>query len=103
MKTPLIWIKGSGILVKGTLEISYTIGTHLECVFLKQTFMVIDMALAYTIILGRPLLHQINVVISTRYLSLKFTTKKRVATVRAHASKKCVFTCFRGKKTLELD
>lgn len=101
MKTPLIWIEGSSILVKGTLEISYTIDTHLECVFLKQTFMVIDMALAYNVILVRLLLHQINVVI--RYLSLNFTTKKRVAIVRRNASRQCVFICLRVKKTLALD
>ena len=100
MKIPLIWIKGSCILVKGTLEILDTISTHPESVFLKQTFMVINMALAYNIILYRPFLHQINVVISTGYLSLKFTTKKRVVTMRGnHVS----FTYLRGKKTLALD
>jgi hypothetical protein len=35
---------------------------------------VIKMALAYKFILGRPLLYQINVVISTWYLALKFPT-----------------------------
>jgi transcriptional regulator CtsR len=42
----------------------------------------IDMTLAYNAILGRPLPHQINVVINTRFLALKFPTQHGVATLR---------------------
>jgi len=48
----------------------------------QVSFIVIDIALAYNVILWRPLLHQIKVIISTRYLTLKFPTQQEVATAR---------------------
>ena len=64
VKTPFIWIEGSSVPVKGILEIPVTISIPYKCVYFKQTFMVIDMALTYNVILGRPLKHQIIVAIS---------------------------------------
>jgi hypothetical protein len=74
VKTPLIGIKGSDVPVKSALELLIIMGTLPRCVLLQQNFMVIDIALAYNVILGRPMLHQINIVINTRYLALKFPT-----------------------------
>ena len=79
VKTLFFGIQGSGMLVKGALELRTVMGTLPKCVSLQQNCMVIDMALAYDVILGRPLLHQINIVINTRYLALKFSTQKGVA------------------------
>lgn len=74
VKTPLIGIKGSDVPVKGALELLIIMGSLPRCVLLQQNFMVIDITLAYNVILGRPMLHQINIVINTRYLTLKFPT-----------------------------
>jgi len=74
VKTPLIGIKSSSVPMKGALKLLVVMGTPLKCVSLQQSFIVIKMALAYKFILGRPLLYQINVVISTWYLALKFPT-----------------------------
>jgi hypothetical protein len=62
--------------------------------------MVIDMSLVYDTILGRLFMHQINVIISTRYLTLKFLTKKEVAMVRRNqvTLRQCIFTCLKEKK-----
>jgi hypothetical protein len=82
VKSPLNGIKGSGVPVKGVLELPVMIGIPPRCTSLQQHFIMIDMTLAYNAILGRPLLHQINVVINTRYLALKFPTQYGVATLR---------------------
>jgi len=47
VKTPFILIEGSSVPVKGILEIPVTSGTPHKCIYFKQTFMVIDMALTY--------------------------------------------------------
>lgn len=82
MKSPLNGIKGSGVPVKGVLELPVMIGIPPRCTSLQQHFIMIDMTLTYNVILERPLLHQINVVINTRYLALKFPTQHGVATLR---------------------
>ena len=82
VKSPLNGIKGSSVPVKGVLELPVMIGIPPRCTSLQQHFIMIDMTLAYNAILGRPLLHQINVAINTRYLVLKFPTQHGVATLR---------------------
>jgi hypothetical protein len=61
-------IEGSSIPVKGALELPVVMGTPSKCVSLQQRFIMIDMTLAYNFILGRPLLHQINVIINNKML-----------------------------------
>lgn len=68
--------------MKGVLKLPIMIGIPLWCTSLQQHFIMIDMTLAYNAILGRPLPHQINVVINTRFLALKFPTQHGVATLR---------------------
>jgi hypothetical protein len=101
VKTFLVGIEGPGVLVKGALKLPIVMGTSSKCVLLQQSFMVIYMALAYNAILGRPLLHQINAIISTRYLALKFPTQKG-ATVSGDQtiSRQFATTCLKGKKVL---
>jgi hypothetical protein len=62
--------------------------------------MVIDMSLVYNTILGRLFMYQINVIISTGYLTLEFLTKKEVAMVRRNqvTLRQCIFTCLKEKK-----
>jgi hypothetical protein len=51
LKTSLIGIEGSGVPVKGALELLVVVGTPLKCVSLQQSFIMIDMALTYNVIL----------------------------------------------------
>jgi hypothetical protein len=93
------------VSIKGALEILVIIGTYPKCPTLQKTFMVIDMTLAYNFIIGRPLLHKINVVISMHYLVLNFLTQRGVAIMKENQgiSRHCTFTCLKGKKTLVLE
>jgi hypothetical protein len=76
VKTSLIRITGIDVLVNGALKILVIVETFLKCITLQQTFMVINMSLTYNAIIRRSLLHQINVLISSRYLALKFPTHR---------------------------
>jgi hypothetical protein len=51
VKTPLIRIERLGVLVRGALKLSVVIGIYPRCITLQQPFMMIDMALAYNIII----------------------------------------------------
>jgi hypothetical protein len=66
--TPLIGMEGSPVPVKGAVGLTITMGTAPHCETLQQTLMVIDTYLPYNAIIGRPLLYQISVVVSTKYL-----------------------------------
>ena len=103
--TPLIGIEGSAVPMKGAVGLTITIGTAPHYVTLQQTFMVIDTHLPYNAIIRRPLLHQISVVVSTKYLTMKFPTVKVVVVVKGNqeASRECANTCLKGKKALLVD
>jgi len=66
---------------------------------------VVDMNLAYNIIIRKPLLHKINVIINTRYLVLKFPTLKEVTIMKGNqgASRHYGSTCLKSKKFLVFD
>jgi hypothetical protein len=66
--TPLIGMEGSPVPVKGAVGLTITMRTAPHCETLQQTLMVIDTYLPYNAIIERPLLYQINVVVSTKYL-----------------------------------
>jgi len=80
--TPLIGIEGSAVPVKGAMRLTVIIGSVPCCVTLQQTFMVIDTHLLYNSIIGRPLLHQLSAVVSTKYLALKFPTSEGITAVK---------------------
>jgi hypothetical protein len=75
VNTHLIRVAGTNMLVKSVLKIPITFRSFPKYITLQQSLMVIDTSLTYNAIIGRPLLHQINIAISTRYLTLKFCTQ----------------------------
>jgi len=103
--TPLIGIEGSAVPVKGAVGLTVIMRSIPYCVTLQQTFMVIDTHLPYNAIIGRPLLHQLSVVVSIKYLALKFLTSKGITTVKGNqeVSRECANTCLKGKKALLID
>ena len=52
LKNSLIGIEGSGVPVKGALELLVVVGTPLKCVSLQQSFIMIDMALTLSRVRG---------------------------------------------------
>lgn len=65
VKTFLIRIEGLKMLMEGTLEITITINTYLKCLTLQHVFIVIDMAIAYNVIIGRSFKYKISATINT--------------------------------------
>jgi hypothetical protein len=67
--------------------------------------MVIDISLVYNVILGTPFPYQINTMINTRYLALKFLTQIGVATIQGYHefSRQYAFSYLKGKKVLVVD
>lgn len=57
--------------------------------------MVIKIKLTYNAIIGRPFLHEINIVISTKYLVIKSPTDRGIATIKGNKmiSKEYNFIC----------
>ena len=64
--------------------------------------MVIKINLAYNTIIRRPLLHDINITINTKCLTLKFPTKDNVVTISGNQLifYKYIFSCLKMKKTI---
>jgi hypothetical protein len=65
VKNHLIEIKERKVLVKGALDFSMTIDTYLNYCMLPHIFMMIKIYLMCNVMLGRPLLHEINAIINT--------------------------------------
>jgi hypothetical protein len=62
--------------------------------------MVIKIDLTYNIVLERPLLYKINILISTKFLVMKFSMNKRMNNIERNQLMliKCNITCLKGKK-----
>jgi hypothetical protein len=65
VKNHLIEINERKVLVKGALDFSMTINTYLIYCMLPHIFTMIKIYLMYNVMLGRPLLHEINAIINT--------------------------------------
>jgi len=103
VKTFLIGIEGLCVPMKNVLELHVVMGTPLKCVSLYQSFMMIDMALTYNVILERPFLHQINVVINTRYFKVPNSEGSSHITGKSDNLKTMCTTCIKSKKMLISD
>jgi len=103
--TPFIGIERSVMPVKGVVELTVTVGIAPFCVTIQHTFMVIITYLSCNAIIRRPLLHQISVMVNTKYLTMKFLTVKGVVVVKRNqeASRKYANTFLKGKKALLFD
>lgn len=63
-------MKAKGIPIKGALDFFITISTHPKCHTLQKKKIVIKMNLTTNIMLGKHLLHDINIIISMKYLAM---------------------------------
>lgn len=70
--TPLIGIRGKLVRVKGTVELRITLWENNKKKILKQSFMVTRIDALYNTLFGRLLLNKLSVVLSPRYLLMKF-------------------------------
>lgn len=75
-------IKGRLVKVKGSVELSITLGDEDRKRTLKQSFMVAKINAPYNAIFGRSFLNELCAILSLRYLIMKFKIDKGIASVR---------------------
>ena len=91
--TPLYSFTGEAVLVAGSIQLPTTLGNEPHVVTRMATYMVVkSTSSAYNIILGRPLLNDMQAVVSSAYLLMKFPTSKRVGEV--HGNQKKARACY---------
>ncbi|XP_050207584.1 uncharacterized protein LOC126657006 [Mercurialis annua] len=112
VKTPLVGLGGAPIQAEGVAELTVELGKEngspegglvgITKKF-KTLFMVVDMPLAYNVILGRPMLYNIGAVTCIKYLCMKIPTEDGVVTVRGRQdiTKQCYLVSMREVSAIE--
>ncbi|XP_055961876.1 uncharacterized protein LOC130015552 [Mercurialis annua] len=107
VKTPLVGLGGTPVQAEGVAELTVELGKEngsprggligITKKF-KTLFMVVDMPLAYNVILGRPMLYNTGAVTCIKYLCMKIPTEEGVVTVkgRQDVAKQCYLASMRG-------
>ena len=75
-KEELIGFFGEKVYPGGYITVHLTLGTRSKTRTVKMDFLVVDCPSAYNVILGRPTLNKIRAIISTAFLTMKFSTNK---------------------------
>jgi len=104
VSSPLYSFTGEAIPVAGSLQLLITIGTDPQSVTWQVNFMVFKSpSVAYNMILGRPLLNDMRVMVSSCYLLMKFPTLSGVGQVRGDQRKArtCYVLSTKGKRAEE--
>ncbi|KAK3013084.1 hypothetical protein RJ639_008975 [Escallonia herrerae] len=78
MDSPLYGFSNHSVAVEGIIALSVTIGTPPTQANLMLDFMVVKVPSAYNAILGRPTLNQLQAVVSTYHLKMKFPMKNEI-------------------------
>ena len=83
MAPALIGFTGDSIFLLGTTILLVTIGKEPRAKMIMTTFMVVDLPLAYNVILNRPTLNKLKAVVSTYHGAIKFLTLATIGKSRS--------------------
>ncbi|KAK3001621.1 hypothetical protein RJ639_020965 [Escallonia herrerae] len=75
MDSPLYGFSNHSVVVEGIIALPVAIGIPLTQANLMLDFMVVKVPFVYNAILGRPALNQLQAVVSTYHLKMKFSTE----------------------------
>ncbi|KAK3010068.1 hypothetical protein RJ639_012640 [Escallonia herrerae] len=105
MDTPLYGFSNHPVSVEGIIALPVTIGTPQAQANFMLDFVVVKVPLAYNAILGRPALNQLQAVVSTYHLKMKFPTEHGIREVKGDQTiaRQCYVTSYRPKKAKKLD
>ncbi|KAK2997729.1 hypothetical protein RJ639_025983 [Escallonia herrerae] len=99
MDSPLYGFSNHSVAVEGIIALPVVIGTPPTQANLMLDFMVVKVPSAYNAILGLPALNQLQAVVSTYHLKMKFPTKNRIKEVKGDqtTARQCYVTSCRSK------
>lgn len=91
---PLIGFAGEQVYPVGSIELPVTPGEYPRQKTIMVKFLLVDKPSAYNVILGRAALNELEAVISTSHLKMKFPTKEGVGEVRGdqYTARQCYNT-----------
>ncbi|XP_052171520.1 uncharacterized protein LOC127787500 [Diospyros lotus] len=88
---PLYRFTGDAVILKGRIKLPLTIGeSDLQATAITD-FLIIDSPSAYNVIIGRPAMNELDLVVSTKALTVKFPTPKGTGCVKGeqHLARRC--------------
>ncbi|KAK3007871.1 hypothetical protein RJ639_014600 [Escallonia herrerae] len=99
MDAPLYGFSNHPVAVKGIIALPVAIGTPPAQANFMLDFVVVKAPSAYNAILGRPTLNQLQAVVSTYHLKMKFPTKHGIGEVKGDqtTARQCYVTSCRSK------
>ncbi|KAK3034090.1 hypothetical protein RJ639_034070 [Escallonia herrerae] len=105
MDTPLYGFSNHPVAAEGIIALPVAIGTPPAQANFILDFVVVKVPSAYNAILGRPALNQLQVVVSTYHLKMKFPTEHEIGEAKGDQTiaRQCYVTSCRPKKAKKLD
>ncbi|KAK2997598.1 hypothetical protein RJ639_025620 [Escallonia herrerae] len=105
MDTPLYGFSNHPVAAEGIIALPVAIGTPPAQANFILDFVVVKVPSAYNAILGRPALNQLQAVVSTYHLKMKFPTEHGIGEVKGDRTiaRQCYVTSCRPKKAKKLD
>ncbi|KAK3008569.1 hypothetical protein RJ639_014069 [Escallonia herrerae] len=105
MDTPLYGFSNHPVAAEGIIALPVTIGTPPAQANFILDFVVVKVPSAYNAILGRPAQNQLQAVVSTYHLKMKFPTEHGIGEVKGDQTiaRQCYVTSCRPKKAKKLD